>query len=393
MILLEKFKRLDIKIGNKKQIIFVILLIITVIIVNLIIKYRKSGETKEGFAVLTEVQDLATNNVDAVLNSTNQVKFANSSVGSYFSGSSSGNSLTDIFNDIYGKIGVISDDVGALNSKMPEFVSLLNTANTNVNTATASMNSSNTTLMNLTKLVDTANTNAIDALGQVPVGTIIPYNKTTLPADNTWVLCDGGTYSFTDVFGTTNSFTAPDLSTRFIIGAGTNNNTGTTYSVGSVGGEEKHVLTLDEMPPHQHTNPFVYGLPPVGRMGDYAYVNTDNSVGLFAYTSWTGGDPDGAKTKNTQFSTMLGQPVYNSVAKAHNNMPPYYALYYIIKISANPVKQMVQTKAGSGMAKVPKSSVSVNTTTPNVPVTTGANTNVQQVLAQTGQQISQALRF
>lgn len=125
----------------------------------------------------------------------------------------------------------------------------------------------------------------------VPTGAIILYSGTTIP--NGWALCDGNN-------GT------PDLTDRFVIGAGRR------YQVNDVGGEAEHILTVDELPAHNHT-----------LSGD-SVINstTDGTVtvavgGYFITTSKF-------QTLNTTDTTGGGQ--------AHNNMPPYYALCYIMKI-------------------------------------------------------------
>lgn len=105
-----------------------------------------------------------------------------------------------------------------------------------------------------------------------------------------WALCDG-----------TNG--TPDLRDRFILGAGTN------HAVGETGGEETHTLTVAEMPSHKHT----------GNGWSMAYGFTVASGSGARYTSGgsTNSDPGIGLTGGSQ---------------PHNNMPPYYALYYIMKL-------------------------------------------------------------
>ena len=76
---------------------------------------------------------------------------------------------------------------------------------------------------------------------------------------------------------------------------------GSTYAAGATGGEATHTLTLDEIPSHQHASVFhVYG------SGDVFTINgasTTSETAVYAYTGYTGG------------------------GAAHNNMPPYLAVY------------------------------------------------------------------
>ena len=92
---------------------------------------------------------------------------------------------------------------------------------------------------------------------------------------------------------------------RFLLAAGT------AYAGGSTGGEATHKLTAQEMPSHTHT----------------MYVNNDGSS-----SSWspTAGEylikPDGVTTSKKNYQAKLAQ---NGAGgdQAHNNMPPYLAVY------------------------------------------------------------------
>lgn len=78
---------------------------------------------------------------------------------------------------------------------------------------------------------------------------------------------------------------------------------GSTYKNGTTGGEASHQLTVNEMPSHSHTK---------------------NSVG------WTGsgGFWVGSGTYTTlDFDKDTGLTGYTGGNQAHNNMPPYLAVY------------------------------------------------------------------
>ena len=79
------------------------------------------------------------------------------------------------------------------------------------------------------------------------------------------------------------------------------------YTAGSTGGEASHALTVDEMPAHDHS-----GTISVGPVGDSTHATN------LRYVAGTFNDP----TRNA--STSL--PSQGGGA-AHNNMPPYLAVY------------------------------------------------------------------
>lgn len=127
----------------------------------------------------------------------------------------------------------------------------------------------------------------------IPSGMIMIWSgsETDIPAG--WALCNGQNNT-------------PDLTDKFILGAGNN------YNVGNTGGEEGHILTTDELPEHNHT-----------LSGDSIINSTTNgtvSLGVSGYFITT-----------NKFETLNTTDITGS-GSVHNNMPPYYALCYIIKI-------------------------------------------------------------
>ena len=89
------------------------------------------------------------------------------------------------------------------------------------------------------------------------------------------------------------------LKDRFLLAAGD------TYSAGATGGEATHTLTKDEMPSHNHYAAI--------NGGTDSYGQNRTTIGSFANKA------QGYSDSSTIFATGGG--------KAHNNMPPYLAVY------------------------------------------------------------------
>jgi microcystin-dependent protein len=121
-----------------------------------------------------------------------------------------------------------------------------------------------------------------------PVGTIKMFSGHQSNIPPKWQICDG-----------TNG--TPDLRNRFVVGAGD------TYTIGDTGGESEHTLTVGEMPPHNHS---------------YIYDDYGSSAQDGGNNPYVANESNGTNYVSTEGG---GQP--------HENRPPYYALYYIMKVS------------------------------------------------------------
>ena len=169
-----------------------------------------------------------------------------------------------------------------------------------------------------------------------PIGSIMmwPGALDTWPTA-TWRQCNGAglsTSTHSDLFniigytygGSGSTFNLPNLQNRFVAGAGD------TYSVNDTGGQSSVTLTVAEMPSHNHTisdNGHTHG--PTGRtnflVGNNDYGN-DPRIGSADKTySFTHVSTTASNTTGIQINP-------NGSGTAHENRPPYIALYYIIRI-------------------------------------------------------------
>ena len=128
-------------------------------------------------------------------------------------------------------------------------------------------------------------TAGIKGLSVIPSGVIVMWSGSIATIPTGWLLCDG-----------TNG--TPNLRDKFIVGAGS------AYAVAATGGEATHQLTVAEMPSHTH---------PI--------TSTGNNDGGTQYPQ----SSVNISSMNTQYTDARGGDA------AHNNLPPYYALAYIMK--------------------------------------------------------------
>ncbi|MEM1321929.1 MAG: LamG-like jellyroll fold domain-containing protein [Bacteroidota bacterium] len=210
----------------------------------------------------------------------------------------------------------------------------------------------------------TAQYNAIQIEGRVqdsmgllmPVGAILPYAGTHSQVPKGWLLCDGSPHNIADypelsaiinksfnkdMHGRTinsnpTQFVVPDLRGRFPIGTNTNLKRNDNYDLrllGGTGGQEEHHLSINELPSHQHTGT---------TDNDGAHSHTNQKQTKFdnddkdneGYALGTGGlNANDEGTVGSTGSAHSHRFTTNSTGgdQAHNNMPPYLAINYIIK--------------------------------------------------------------
>lgn len=155
----------------------------------------------------------------------------------------------------------------------------------------------------------TARTNldVAQAVYAVPSGGIIIWSGSQASIPTGWLLCNG-------------SSSTPDLRDRFIVGAGS------TYAVAASGGSANatlvshtHTFTGAALGTHQHkpVNGAAMGLSPGGG-GGLGGGDLNSSSGNVDTSAVSAGTPAG--TNSTEGSSGVNA-----------NLPPYYALCYIMK--------------------------------------------------------------
>ena len=192
------------------------------------------------------------------------------------------------------------------------------------------------------------------AVGGVPAGVIVAFHGSVIPSG--WAVCDG-------LNGT------PNLQDRFIIGASN------SRAPGSSGGETSVTLTAAQsgVPAHAHTTvsadawhshtstdtnlAHTHGIHNSGNHAHQGkwipYVN-DLTVGGTGKTATQGGNGHDSIPDDGNHSHGMDSALWNhnhtinsasaphshtvnpntaaNASQAHNNMPPYYALVYIMKL-------------------------------------------------------------
>jgi microcystin-dependent protein len=148
----------------------------------------------------------------------------------------------------------------------------------------------------------------------LPKGLISLWYGSVVSIPTGWALCDG-----------TNS--TPDLRDRFIVGAGTTynpNNVGGSSAVTPSGTVGNTTLTIEQIPAHNHT---------IGQNWRGGSSQSGGS-GTFADT-WAGGSPAATANLSDMFTNNAGgggAHTHTFTGTSQTNLPPYYALAYIMKL-------------------------------------------------------------
>lgn len=150
----------------------------------------------------------------------------------------------------------------------------------------------------------------------IPAGAVIPFAQ-DCPAG--WSIYKPATARF--IIGAGNTFHAKHKTWyRQRPGGGVDPIPLTGMQLHANGGEEHHILTIPEIPAHRHGLPFIAS-PNIA----LANSGTSNSVPYLDYR----------KRADIPLKIAISHPTHGVAPaggnKAHNNMPPYLALYYCKK--------------------------------------------------------------
>jgi hypothetical protein len=174
-----------------------------------------------------------------------------------------------------------SDNLGGLN---------ISPAFTGVPTAPTAISGTNTTQLATTAFVQ------LSAVAAIPVGGIILWSGSVASIPAGWLLCNG-------------AYSTPNLADRFVIGAGN------LYAPAAAGGSTDSIV-----PSHNHT------------ITDPGHVHTYSKATSTAPQSGTTTQCFTSNSTDNTGSAFTGITIDTAgVSPVNANMPPYYALCYIIK--------------------------------------------------------------
>ena len=195
---------------------------------------------------------------------------------------------------------------------------------------TADAAATSTALADVKATADAAAT-ATALAAAVPVGVVQMWAGASAPSG--WLLCQGQAVSRTTyaalfaVCGTaygagngSGTFNLPDLRARMPLGL---NSTGTFNALGKTGGEENHTLTTAEMASHTHDFAGGVSFSWGTNMGDVHILDTGSAAA-------------GPSTVANSLYTNSGKwdkTAATGGGGAHNNMPPYMVMNFIIRAS------------------------------------------------------------
>ena len=190
---------------------------------------------------------------------------------------------------------------------------------------------------------------------KVLIGSITAYAGQTAPEG--YMICDGSTLNkadypeLFDVIGTVyggdgvTTFNLPDLKGKVVVSVNSNDDNFDT--LGKTGGEKTHTLTTHEMPSHTHTfSGYSHSHTINNNYANYStFIYAPNSLGTDSGSDQSGSGRqypymgsgnfvDGSTNHNHSCSSTTAGGSNSSTGDgfSHNNLQPYMALNYIIRV-------------------------------------------------------------
>lgn len=166
----------------------------------------------------------------------------------------------------------------------------------------------------------------------VPTGTIAFWYGPNTSVPGGWAICDGGSYPKTDGTG---NISTPNLTNKFVIGAGDD------YNLNATGGSATVSLTnSNQMPNHRHdvsnyatenTGSHTHRIPSDGGSthSNGSYLRRDDG---YNGTGTTTGPIGTGMSGGVHTHTVTGNTGSTGSSAPMENMPPYMCIRYIMKL-------------------------------------------------------------
>ena len=148
--------------------------------------------------------------------------------------------------------------------------------------------------------------------GTIPVGGIIMWSGATNAIPTGWALCNGQTV---------NSKTTPNLTDRFIMGAGA------TYAVAGTGGATSTILNMTQVPAHTHHYKDGYILENLGDFGSN-YIDGYDQL----YSGKRGNGSLDSNNDSVFYRWMYTEATGAASPAPVPTLPPFYALAFIMRV-------------------------------------------------------------